>query len=174
VLRRFDGHTAGDREWRCFSRFYHQIFAEKWGIATFNYPFFREVAQRLPDQVVLVLAELEQEPVAGALMYRSDTHLYGRHWGATQRVDSLHFEVCYYQGIEYCIEQGLAVFEPGAQGEHKVPRGFLPTMTRSSHWLADQRFRAPISHYVEQERQAVIDYMQELQAGTPYKRVADR
>jgi len=172
ALRRLNGHTASDLEWRQFSRFYRQIFEEKWGVATFNYPFFREVAQQIPDQVVLVLAEMEGEAIAGALMYCSDTTLYGRHWGTLQRVDGLHFEVCYYQGIEYCIEQGLSVFEPGAQGEHKIPRGFLPVMTRSSHWLADDRFRAPIRHFVEHERQAVVDYMEQWQAASPYKRVS--
>ena len=170
TLRRLDGYTAGDREWQLFARFYDRIFQQKWGMATFNYPFFRQVAREMPDQVLLVLAELAGQTIAGALMYRSDTRLYGRHWGSLQRVDSLHFEACYYQGIEYCIEQGLKIFEPGAQGEHKIARGFLPTLTRSSHWLTDSRFGAAISEYLEQERAAVVDYMEQLRLTTPYKR----
>jgi predicted N-acyltransferase len=151
-------------------RFYHRTFEEKWGMATFNYGFFREVAQRLPDQVLLVLADRGGECIAGALMYRSDSVLYGRHWGADRQVDCLHFETCYYQGIEYCIEQGLERFEPGAQGEHKIARGFLPERTGSFHWIADPAFRTPISDFTAHERSAVAEYMEEALRLSPYRR----
>ncbi len=168
-LRLLDGHSATPLDWRNFTRFYEQTFAEKWGVATFNLGFFQELAQTLPDQIVLVLADSGSTCIAGALMYRSDTTLYGRHWGCIEQVDALHFEACYYQGIEYCIRNGLQRFEPGAQGEHKIARGFLPTLTRSSHWIADDDFRQPISNFVAHEREAAAEYMTQLEASTPYK-----
>ena len=125
---------------------------------------------QMPEQVVLVLADLEDRCIAGALMYRSDRALYGRHWGCIQQIDALHFEVCYYQGIEYCIEHGLELFEPGAQGEHKLARGFLPTLTRSNHWIVDELFRQPINRFVEHEQEAVSNYIQRLLASSPYRR----
>ncbi len=168
-LRLLDGHSATSLDWRNFTRFYERTFAEKWGMATFNFGFFQELAQTLPDQIVLVLADSGSTCVAGALMYRSDTTLYGRHWGCIEQVDALHFEACYYQGIEYCIRHGLQRFEPGAQGEHKIARGFLPTLTRSSHWIADDDFRQPISNFVAHEREAVAEYLLQIEASSPYK-----
>ncbi|MDH3354257.1 MAG: GNAT family N-acetyltransferase, partial [Chromatiales bacterium] len=135
----------------------------------FNEPFFREVAEKIPDQIVLMLADLDGEAIAGALSYRSDTTLYGRHWGCIEEIDMLHFELCYYQGIEYAIKHGLKNFEPGAQGEHKIARGFLPTLTRSSHWVADERFQQPIRDHVAHEHTAVAEYIDELASSSPYK-----
>ena len=169
VIRRLDGHSATAQDWRDFTRFYEQTFREKWGMATFNYEFFSTVARQMPDQIVLVLADIEGRCIAGALMYRSDRTLYGRHWGCVLQIDALHFEVCYYQGIEYCIDQGLELFEPGAQGEHKMARGFLPVRTKSSHWIDDERFREPIARYVQHECAAVSDYIATLAASSPYR-----
>lgn len=169
TLRRLNGHTASATDWRQFTHFYNKTFSEKWGMATFNHGFFREVAERLPDRVLLVLADLAGECIAGSLMYQSDTTLYGRHWGCDRRVDGLHFEACYYQGIEHCISQGLDCFEPGAQGEHKLSRGFVPTLTRSSHWIRDDGFREPIARYTEHEQAAIADYLEQLQPSIPYR-----
>jgi len=169
VIRRLDGASASEQDWRDFTAFYQQTFQRKWGMATFNYQFFSEIARLMPEQVLLVLADIDSRCIAGALMYRSDHTLYGRHWGCIEQIDALHFEVCYYQGIEYCIEQGLRHFEPGAQGEHKMARGFLPTITASSHWIVDPRFRQPIARYVQQEKDAVEDYLQQLLASSPYR-----
>ena len=113
------------------------------------------MAQVLGERIILILADDEQGCVAGALMYRSDRVLYGRHWGCSRYHDSLHFEVCYYQGIEYCIEHGLELFEPGAQGPHKLARGFEPTLTRSAHWLADARFVPAVQQFCDDESEAV-------------------
>ena len=168
-LRLLDGHTATDQDWQRFAFFYEHTFESKWGIPTLNYGFFREVAQRLPDQVVLVMVDNRHDCIAGSLMFRSQTRLFGRHWGCTEYFDSLHFEACYYQGIEYCIQQGLQVFEPGAQGEHKVARGFIPTLTRSSHWLTDERFRPAIRRHTLLEQRGVADYMQAIQEHSPYR-----
>jgi len=168
-LRVLDGHTATEKDWQDWSLFYKKTFDEKWGTATFNYDFFSTVAGQLPDQVVLVLADLDNRCIAGSLMYKSDTTLYGRHWGCIENINSLHFEACYYQGIEHCIKNGIKTFEPGAQGEHKIARGFLPTRTRSAHWLADDQFRVPIENFVAHEKAAISDYMQQLEKSSPYK-----
>ncbi|MCP3869567.1 MAG: N-acetyltransferase [Gammaproteobacteria bacterium] len=169
VLRRLDGHTASQTDWEDFTHFYTELFDRKWGMATLNLPFFAEVARRLPEQVLLTMADLDGRCIAGSLMYRSDTTLYGRHWGCVDYIDGLHFEVCYYQGIDYCIERGLKSFEPGAQGEHKIARGFSPVLTRSSHWVMDDGFRNPIDAYVRHEQRAVADYMEQLKSATPYR-----
>jgi hypothetical protein len=168
-LRQLDGHTATEADWEQFAFFYTHTFESKWGIPTLNAGFFREVARTLPDQVLLVLAYRDGECIAGSLMFRSATRLYGRHWGCTQEIDSLHFEACYYQGIDYCIQHGLQVFEPGAQGEHKVARGFVPTRTQSSHWLKDDRFRVPIARHVALERTGVAQYMESIREHLPYR-----
>lgn len=168
-LRVLDGHTASAEDWKHFAFFYTNTFESKWGIPTMDEGFFREVAEKIPDQVVLVLADLEGECIAGSLMYRSETRLFGRHWGCTEYVDNLHFEACYYQGIEYCIEQGLTVFEPGAQGEHKVPRGFIPTQTRSAHWLASEEFQQPVRQHTQHEQRAVANYMELVREHMPYR-----
>jgi predicted N-acyltransferase len=169
TLRRLDGYLATEQDWRDFSRFYRQTFEEKWGVATLNESFFRQVAEQLPDQVLLVLADLQGECIAGSLMYLSDTRLYGRYWGSVRQVNSLHFEACYYQGIEHCIEHNLQIFEPGAQGEHKISRGFLPRLTRSYHWLAENPFQRSIEDFVGHERLAVAGYMKQLNALSPYR-----
>lgn len=168
-LRILDGHSASQEDWKRFAFFYTHTFESKWGMPTLNEGFFAEVGANLPDQVVLVMADLEGECIAGSLMYRSDTHLFGRHWGCVEYVDNLHFEACYYQGIEYCIRNGLAVFEPGAQGEHKVPRGFIPTLTRSSHWLSSEMFRQPVQRHCEHEQQAVAHYIDSVREHLPYR-----
>ena len=169
-IRVLDGRTAQAGDWREFTHFYTKTFDEKWGIATFNAGFFSQVGRDLPDSVVLVLADLHGETIAGSLMYRSDTTLYGRHWGCSEHVDFLHFEACYYRGIEFCIEHGLRLFEPGAQGEHKIARGFVPQVTRSAHWLRDDFLRAPIEQFIAHEKDAVLAYKQQLDETIPYKK----
>ncbi len=168
-LRILDGHTASAEDWQRFAFFYTHTFESKWGMPTLNAGFFTEVAEKLPDQVVLVLADLDGQCIAGSLMYRSATRLFGRHWGCVEYVDHLHFEACYYQGIEYAIKHGLSVFEPGAQGEHKVPRGFIPTLTRSSHWLSSDMFRQPVLQHCAHEREGVAHYIESVREHMPYR-----
>lgn len=169
TFRVLDGHTATDKDWQQFNQFYQNTFNEKNGIATLNEAFFKAVAKALPKQVVLVMADQSEECIAGALMYRSEQQLYGRYWGCSKQVNALHFEACYYQGIEYCIRHGLQSFEPGAQGEHKIARGFLPTLTHSSHWMTDNPFQDGIQQYVKQEQSAIADYIAECTQHSPYK-----
>jgi predicted N-acyltransferase len=131
--------------------------------------FFQHLCEALPHAVVLALAEREGEAIAGALCLRSDDTLYGRYWGATVDVPGLHFEACYHQGIAYCIEHGLDRFEPGAQGEHKIARGFLPTRTHSRHWLAEPRFHDALKRWCAAEREATRRYRESLSAHSPFR-----
>lgn len=163
-----DGHNAGDEHWQVFHQCYLATFDKHWGYATLSLDFFRHLGQNLPEQVVLMLAKREGRYIAGALSLRSDNTLYGRHWGSLEEVDHLHFELCYYQGIEYCIQHGLQHFEPGAQGEHKVSRGFEPTTTWSGHWLAHSGFSQAIARHLAHEREAMQDYMMELRTHLPF------
>jgi predicted N-acyltransferase len=132
--------------------------------------FFKSISATLPGLVMVKLAVLRDEPIAAAIFFRSRDTLYGRYWGAAANFDSLHFETCYYQGIDYCIEQGLKCFEPGTQGEHKVARGFEPATTWSAHWIADGRFRRAIDDYLARERDAVDQYMASVREHMPFHR----
>lgn len=169
TLKRLNGHQTSDQDWQKMAHFYQRTFNEKWGTATLNLAFFKEVARKLPEQVLLVLAEQNERCIAGALMFASDSRLYGRFWGCDKTVKGLHFEACYYQGIEYCIENKLQVFEPGAQGEHKIARGFIPTMTRSAHYLLQNHFQQSIQQFIANEKTSVMEYIEAIKQHTPYK-----
>ncbi|BBP43258.1 GNAT family N-acetyltransferase [Thiosulfativibrio zosterae] len=168
-FRQLNGHTASDEDWANFSHFYHKTFTEKWSTPTLNEAFFKAVAKKIPEQVLLVLADdAKGNCIAGALMYHSPTHLYGRHWGCVADVPFLHFECCFYQGIEFAIQNGLQVFEPGAGGEHKIARGFVPVQTQSSHWLTRNPFPEGIGDFCQRERQMIDEYMTETLEHIPY------
>ena len=134
--------------------------------------FFRAAAPAFGRRLMVKLAVHEGHNVAAAIFFRSGTTLYGRYWGAREDFHSLHFEACYHQGIDYCIEQQLQRFEPGTQGEHKVSRGFEPTLTWSAHHIADPRFRAAIDDFLEREAPAVTAYAEEIDRHTPFRRDA--
>ncbi len=131
--------------------------------------FFAEIARTLGDRLMVKLALRSGKPVAAAIFFWSPSVLYGRYWGAEADYHSLHFEACYHQGIEFCIENGIGRFEPGTQGEHKVSRGFEPTITRSSHWITDPRFREAIREHLEREGEAIDAYAAEVQSHVPYR-----
>ncbi|MBU1190220.1 MAG: GNAT family N-acetyltransferase [Gammaproteobacteria bacterium] len=168
-LRTIHGHEASEQEWEIAHRFYASTFDRKSGTATLSLGFFREIGRTMGDRVVLVFAYDKGRPVACAINLRGRDALYGRHWGCNAEYHSLHFEACYYQGIEYCIRQGLQLFEPGAQGEHKISRGFLPTTTWSAHWIANPQFRTAIADYLQREERAMVDYADELCEHSPYR-----
>lgn len=168
-IRVVHGHEASDEELAVMYEFYRTTFDKKWGHATLNLGFFREIATTMGDQLVLIIASKDHRIVAGAICLRSNDTLYGRHWGCYEEYHSLHFEACYYQGIDYCIERGLASFEPGAQGEHKISRGFMPTPTWSAHWIADPRFREIIGRFLDQETAGMYEYMEELSERSPFR-----
>jgi predicted N-acyltransferase len=138
------------------------------GYATLSLDFFLELASTIPKQLLIILAEKNGEPVASAICFCDDKTLYGRHWGCDQHFQNLHFEACYYQGLEYCIEQGLSRFDPGAQGEHKISRGFLPTPTWSAHWIADPEFSKAIEGFLHHETREMQLYIEELNKRSPF------
>ncbi len=163
------GHEAQAQQIEIAEMFYRSTFDKKSGWPTLNLGFFEEVATTMGEQLVLVLARDGQRYVAGAICFRGDDALYGRHWGCVAEYHSLHFELCYYQGIDYCIRNGLRLFEPGAQGEHKVARGFVPTATWSAHWIAHPQFRSAIADALRREAGGMSQYMEELKQHLPYK-----
>lgn len=165
------GEQATATHWQWFHHFYCDTFFRRGGYPTLTREFFANIGSTMGEQVLLLFAFApgEDVPVAAALCFRNQDTLYGRHWGCREDYHSLHFELCYYQGIDYCIGHGLAHFEPGAQGEHKIRRGFVPTLTRSAHWIADPRFDQVIARHLLQEREGVEHYMQELNDHLPYR-----
>ena len=169
-LEILDGHTASETDWLTFHRYYESTFMKLGGYATLSLEFFLEIAHSMPDSIVLVMAKHENKPVASAFSIRGKETLYGRHWGCEQAFDSLHFEACYYQGIEYCINNGLNHFEPGAQGEHKISRGFEPTPTWSAHWIAHPQFKQAIGDFLRQENRGMLHYIEQLREHVPYKK----
>ena len=169
TIRRIPGHQVTESEWATFHRLYRDTFDKRGGIPTLSLPFFQEIGQTMGESLLLVLAYHGTDIVAAAFDLVGERTLFGRHWGCFQSFHSLHFEACYYQGLEYCIETGLARFEPGAQGEHKVSRGFLPTPTWSAHWIADPRFRSAIAGFLTQETRGMEDYVDEMHGHSPYR-----
>jgi predicted N-acyltransferase len=166
------GIDATAEQWQAMHFFYTSTFTRKSGVPTLSLEFFREISATMGEQVVLVFALLDERPVAGAIMLRGDNALYGRHWGCLEDYHSLHFEACYYQGIEYAIENGLQLFEPGAQGEHKISRGFLPTYTWSAHRVVNEQFSEAIRRYLAQEHDMMVDYHDDLQRTSPFRQTA--
>jgi predicted N-acyltransferase len=135
--------------------------------------FFHLLGERLADNIVLIEAHYQGEVIAAALNIRHDTVLYGRYWGCKEEYHSLHFETCYYQAIDYCISNGLSYFEGGAQGEHKLSRGFLPVITCSAHWMADQRLTTAISDFLSREKAHVARYQNILSEHSPFRNGAN-
>jgi uncharacterized protein len=169
TIRRIPGHEVTESEWATFHQLYRDTFDKRGGIPTLSLPFFQEIGQTMGRNLLLVLAYHGPSIVAAAFDLVGERSLYGRHWGCFQSFHSLHFEACYYQGLDHCIELGLARFEPGAQGEHKLSRGFLPTPTWSAHWISDPRFRSAISDFLTRETRGMEDYLDEMHAHSPYR-----
>ena len=135
--------------------FYLRTFQDYGNSPALTLPFLQHLAQTMPRQLVMFLADHDGRTIAGALCLRGHDTLYGRYWGAEAPLPGLHFETCYYQGIAYCLREGLARFEPGAQGEHKIARGYLPVPVYSAHFIADPALRRPVEQFVARERQTV-------------------
>lgn len=169
VFRVVHGDEASAADLRAMHGFYLQTFAEYGNSPALTLPFLTHLAEAMPRSLVLVLAERDGVALARALCLRGGDTLYGRYWGAHGHVPGLHFEACYYQGIDYCLREGLRVFEPGAQGEHKLARGFLPHLVRSQHWVADPRFREALQAWCRQEAIAVRQHAALLAQRSPFK-----
>jgi len=172
----FDTLHGGDMHdalWDTVYAFYADTFYRHGHEPYLNLKFFKMLAASMPDQLMLKVARIGSDPIAVALFFVSDDALFGRYWGAGGNYHSLHFETCYYQGIEYCIERKLQRFEPGTQGEHKVPRGFVPTMMSSAHFVADPRFAAAIRDFATREARGVDEYAAAVNEHVPYHRAPD-
>jgi predicted N-acyltransferase len=170
-FRLLNGTEASETDWQDFHQLYQDTFLKHHGMPTLSLGFFQSIAKSMPQQVLLVQAMQQNQVVAAAFNLVGEHTLYGRHWGCREEFDSLHFEACYYQGIEFCIQHKLQCFEPGAQGEHKVSRGFLPTKTWSAHWIADARFAQAIGKFLEDETEGMHDYIDEINQHSPYRKI---
>jgi predicted N-acyltransferase len=160
-------------EWRAVHLLYRATFEAHGNHPALTEAFFRHLGRELSRQVVVVLCHRGARIIAAAFFLRDSVALYGRYWGAQEQVPGLHFEACYYQGIEYCLAHGLQRFEPGAQGEHKIARGFLPQATRSFHRIFDPRFSSAIGDALQREALALETYRSELLAHDPYRQAED-
>jgi predicted N-acyltransferase len=169
AFRVLHGDEADDADLSAMHDFYLRTFADYGNSPALTLAFLRHLARAMPRHLVLILADHDGETIAGALCLRGGDTLYGRYWGATRTLPGLHFETCYYQGIDYCLREGLTRFEPGAQGEHKIARGFLPVETRSRHWVADAGFADALSRWCEEDRTAVRAYAQQIAGHTPFR-----
>jgi hypothetical protein len=169
ALRRLAGSEITPELWRFFYRCYSNTYAQRGRPPYLNPDFFERLGAAMPENLLLVLALREGREIAAALNVLDDERLYGRYWGALEYVPALHFEVCYYQGIEVCIERGLLAFEGGAQGEHKLARGLMPVRTCSAHWIRDARFADAIGRHLARESEAIEAYIEELMEHAPFR-----
>jgi hypothetical protein len=170
VFKTLRGHEITPQHWSAFYRFYTSTVDRKWGSAYLTKSFFPMLSERLGDQIVLMLAEHDDRPVAGALNLMGDGALFGRNWGCKGDWPFLHFELCYYRAIDFAIEHRLVRVEAGAQGEHKIQRGYVPKPTYSAHWIEHRGLRRAIHEFLEAERPAVQAEMAELAEFSPYRR----
>jgi predicted N-acyltransferase len=168
-LVRIVGSDINEQLWQIFFQLYSLTYLKRNSQPYLNLAFFKQIAATMGEQLLLILALKEGQPIAAALSFIGNDTLYGRYWGCYEDYHSLHFEACYYQGLDYCIEQGLKRFDSGAQGEHKIARGFEPVITYSAHWLKDERFGIAVENFLEKERKEVLQYKQVATNYLPFK-----
>jgi predicted N-acyltransferase len=169
-IRALSGREITPRHWDAFFAFYMDTGNRKWGRPYLTRRFFDLLGQTMADNVVLMFAEKDGEPVAGALNLKGTDCLYGRNWGCLDEFKFLHFELCYYQAIDYAIEHKLKRVEAGAQGEHKIQRGYLPVATHSAHWIAERSFRAAVADFLERERRVIQQEIAGLAEFSPFRK----
>jgi predicted N-acyltransferase len=164
------GYDISEAYWRFFVDCYNKTYREHHSQPYLNLEFFMRLGKAMPENMLMILASRDNQPVAAAFNLHNSHTLYGRYWGATEFIPGLHFETCYYQAIEFCIAHRIALFEGGAQGEHKLARGFLPVRTWSAHWLAHPDFAAAIGTYLEREAQDISHSLNELNESSPFRK----
>jgi hypothetical protein len=171
VFRHVPGKESTDQDWEFFFDCYQNTYLEHHSSPYLSEVFFKLWAKRMPDNLHLIIAEKNGAPIAASLLVvdRLSGKVFGRYWGAKVHIPCLHFETAYYQAIEYCITQGIQTFEGGAQGEHKMARGFLPTTIQSAHIIQDPRFAKAVAHFLEREHQGIGAYVDELAEHSPLK-----
>ena len=170
TIRHVAGRDITEADWDAMFAFYMDTGSRKWGRPYLNRHFFSLLGETMSEQCLLILAERDGRPIAGALNLIGGDCLYGRYWGATEHHPFLHFEVCYYRAIDAAIARGLARVEAGAQGEHKLARGYAPVTTYSAHHLFDAGLRRAVAHYLDHEREMIAEANAEMSALTPYRK----
>lgn len=170
TIERLTGSDLTEAHWDAFFAFYMDTGSRKWGRPYLTRMFFSLIGERMADRILLVMASRDGQPIAGAINFIGDRALYGRNWGCIEDHPFLHFEVCYYQAIEFALERGLTRVEAGAQGEHKLARGYRPITTYSAHDIADPGFRRAVADYLTQERAYVAEAQAEYEGAMPYRR----
>ncbi|GAA6205050.1 MULTISPECIES: GNAT family N-acetyltransferase [Thalassotalea] len=168
-VKRFVGKDITKKHLDYFYLTYQLTYLKKGHQPHLSYAFFQQIFQTLPDNILLVIASRDDQYIACSLFFYDHQHLYGRYWGCSESVKNLHFELCYYQGIEFCIANKLAMFNPGTQGEHKIQRGFEAVLTYSYHWIKHEHFKTPIKNYCQQERVQLKRYQKQCLAALPFK-----
>ena len=170
-MKKISGHEITEDMLEIFYKFYQVTYLKRGMRGYLNLEFFKKIVNKMPESILMVLAQNSSgEYVAGALNFYDEEKLYGRYWGCLEEYDSLHFETCYYQGIEFCIKEKLKSFDPGVQGEHKIKRGFCPIETFSAHWIKDVRFKEAIDDFLTRERVHILEYNQDRKSRLPFKR----
>ena len=168
-FRHVGGREATKADWQFFKRCYDRTYAAHYSTPYLNLGFFLRIGREMPDNILLIVAERDGKPIASSLVMHDERTMYGRYWGAVEDIPCLHFETAYYQPLEFCIAHGIEHFEGGAQGEHKMARGFLPEKTYSAHWLAHPAFADAIERYLEQEIGSIDAYIDELTERNPFR-----
>jgi predicted N-acyltransferase len=166
-----EGGNIPESIWDIFYRYYQNTYQIRGQQGYLTRDFFRLINSSMPENIFLMMASKADEYVAGALFFKGADTLFGRYWGAEQDFDNLHFETCYYQGIEYCIQHGISLFDAGAQGEHKLRRGFEPVTTHSFHWIKDPAFSAAIADFCQQEMEHVAAYQSAASEQLPFRKI---
>jgi len=169
TLQCITGENTTSEQWSFFASCYLHTLQLHGSPHQLNEDFFRRIGAALLKNTLLVIATRDGKPIASALNYLTNDALYGRSWGTFEFHSGLHFETCYYQAIEFCISRNIKTFEGGAQGEHKLARGFLPVTTRSAHWLAHPQFSEAVDNYLKQETDAISEYVDQLNERSPFK-----
>ena len=164
------GYDANLDHWRFFVDCYNKTYRDHYSTPYLDLEFFMRLGKSLPENLLLILAMRGKQPLAVALNLHNSHTLYGRYWGTTEFIPGLHFETCYYQAIEFCIARRMELFEGGAQGQHKLARGFLPVRTWSAHWLAHPEFAAAIGHHLEREAEEIDHHLDELNESSPFRK----
>jgi predicted N-acyltransferase len=171
TITRLTGEEISEELWRIFFKFYQATYWKRGMSEYLNLDFFLRLAKSMPEKILLVIAEKDGNILAGALSLIGKDTLYGRYWGCLDEYYNLHFELCYYQGLEFCIENNLQCFNSGAQGEHKIARGFEPVITYSLHWIAHQGFREAIADFLKEESEHIQSYKNAAGELLPFKQI---
>ncbi|MES2106201.1 MAG: GNAT family N-acetyltransferase [Pseudomonadota bacterium] len=169
-FRHVAGPNVTEDDWRFFKRCYDHTYSDHYSTPYLNLDFFLRIGASMPEHIHLIFAQRNGQAIASSLLIHSGQAVYGRYWGALEHIPCLHFETAYYQAIEFCIAQGIQVFEGGAQGEHKMARGFLPQKTYSAHWLAHAEFSNAVAVFLQREAGGMEEYISELNERAPYRK----